>query len=175
MNTLEPSPVNNVCAPELSPRLAAMKQRIRAGEHHRYRSTQVVNVQPECDAEGLSWTRRAARLTHRMCEAQTVVIGPDERIVFTRTVRQSDPLFTEEKLRALTAGRTLHELGPSATSVRIGAWFFPRDYWAGNRSLSPHARASPPILRPWNFWTLPLKRWMPSWTWRCAMRPRPGS
>ena len=112
MKTMESSPGGNACVTELSPRLAAMKQRIRAGEQRRLRDAQTVEVQPECDAEGLPWMRRAARLTSRMCAAQTVVIEPDERIVFTRTVCKVAPLFTEEKLRALTAGVTLHELGP---------------------------------------------------------------
>ncbi len=112
MKTMETHLGGNARVVELSPRLAAMKQRIRAGEQRRLRDKQTVEVQPECDAEGLSWTRRAARLTSRMCAAQTVVIEPDERIVFTRTVCKVAPLFTEEKLQALTAGRTLHELGP---------------------------------------------------------------
>ena len=112
MKTLEPTAPANVSPAELSPRLAAMKLRIRAGEHHRFRDTDQIDVRSECDAEGLSWMRRAARLTHRMCKAQTVVIEPDERIVFTRTVRRAAPLYTEEELRALTTGRTLHELGP---------------------------------------------------------------
>lgn len=112
MKTMESSLGGNARVTELSSRLAAMKQRIRAGEQRRLRDTQIVEVQSECDAEGLSWMCRAARLTSRMCAAQTVVIEPDERIVFTRTVCKVAPLFTEEKLRALTAGVTLHELGP---------------------------------------------------------------
>jgi formate C-acetyltransferase len=97
---------------ELSPRLAEIKRRIRAGEHHRFRATETIDVRAECDAEGLSWPQRAARLTRRMCEAQTVVIEPDERIVFTRTVRSTPPIYSDEQMQALTAGRTLHELGP---------------------------------------------------------------
>ena len=98
--------------PELSPRLAEMKRRIRAGEHHRVRTTETVDVLNECERENLDWTRRAARLTRRMCEAQTVVIEPDERIVFTRTVRQIPPLYRPEELERLLVGRTFHELGP---------------------------------------------------------------
>jgi pyruvate-formate lyase len=97
---------------ELSPRLANMKRRIRAGEHHRFRVTETMDVRGECDAENLSWPQRAARLTRRMCEAQRVVVEPDERIVFTRTVRKVPPLYSDAELRTLTAGRTLHELGP---------------------------------------------------------------
>jgi pyruvate-formate lyase len=98
--------------PELSPRLAEMKRRIRAGEHHRYRSTDTVDVLSECEREGLDWTQRGARLTRRMCEAQTVVIEPDERIVFTRTVQRIPPLYRPEQMDGLLAGRTFHELGP---------------------------------------------------------------
>ncbi len=47
-----------------------------------------------------------------MCEAQQPVIEPDERIVFTRTVSEIPPIYTPEKWRELTSGRTLHELGP---------------------------------------------------------------
>ena len=96
----------------LSPRLAEMKRRIRAGEHHHHRVTETVEVRDESTAERLSWLQRAARLTRRMCEAQTVVIEPDERIVFTRTVCKVTPLYSEAEFRTLTAGRTLHELGP---------------------------------------------------------------
>ena len=96
--------------PELSPRLAEMKRRIRAGEHHHFRSAETVDVLAECEREGLDWTRRAARLTRRMCEAETVVIEPDERIVFTRTIRQIPPLYRSEELDRLRAGRAFHEL-----------------------------------------------------------------
>jgi pyruvate-formate lyase len=112
MNVLEIPTLPDVTLKKLTPRLAAMKKRIRAGEHHRFRDTQTIDVQGECEAEGLSWARRAARLTRRMCEAQTVVIEPDERLVFTRTVCRVPPLYSAAELQALTAGRTLHELGP---------------------------------------------------------------
>lgn len=97
---------------ELSPRLANMKRRVRVGEHHRHRQTSLIDVRPECDAENLSWMQRAARLTRRMCEAQAVVIEADEKIVFTRTVCAVAPVYSDSELRTITAGRTLHELGP---------------------------------------------------------------
>jgi formate C-acetyltransferase len=112
MKTFELPASCNIGFTELSPRLAEMKRGIRAGEHHRLRVTETIDVRSECDTERLSWPQRAARLTRRMCEAQTVVIEPDERIVFTRTVRRVPPLYSEAELRALTAGRALHELGP---------------------------------------------------------------
>ena len=97
---------------ELSPRLAEMKRHIRAGDHRRFRVTDTIDLRGECDTEHLSWAQRAARLTRRMCEARTVVLEPEERIVFTRTVCKVPPLYSEGELRTLIADRTLHELGP---------------------------------------------------------------
>ena len=93
-------------------RLIEMKRRVRAGEHKRFRQSQVPDVLAECQAEGLSWPARVARLVRRMCEAQQPVIEPDEQIVFTRTVPGLPTIFAPEEWAALTADRTLHELGP---------------------------------------------------------------
>jgi formate C-acetyltransferase len=112
MNTLETPALRSVTLGRLAPRLIAMKRRIRAGEHHHFRDAEPIDVRSECEAEGLSWVQRAARLTRRMCEAQTVVIEPDERLVFTRTVCHVPPLYSASELASLTAGHTLHELGP---------------------------------------------------------------
>jgi len=97
---------------ELEPRLAAMKRALREGYYKQYRTSPEVNLLAECEAEQLSWPRRAARLIRRMCEAQKVVIRPEERIVFTRTVEKVPPVYSESQQRALTAGREFHELGP---------------------------------------------------------------
>ena len=35
--------------PKLSPRLTEMKRRIRAGEHHRFRSAETVDILTECE------------------------------------------------------------------------------------------------------------------------------
>lgn len=93
-------------------RLAEMKQAVRAGYYRRFRASQDVDVLTECEAECLSWPRRAARLARRMCEAQRVVICPEETIVLTRTVAKIPPIYSEAQYRVLTAGRRLHELGP---------------------------------------------------------------
>ena len=97
---------------ELSPRLAEMKHNIREGKHHRFRDADTPDLVTEGDAEHLSWSQRASRLSRRMCELERVIIEPDERIVFTRTIRKVPPLYSESALRALTVGRTFHELGP---------------------------------------------------------------
>jgi formate C-acetyltransferase len=102
----------------MNDRLLTLKRRLRAGEHHCYRKTSAEAEAyaryflAECEREGLSWMQRAARLTRRQCEAETPVILPDERIVFTRTVTGTPPLYSPQDWAAISAGRTLHELGP---------------------------------------------------------------
>jgi pyruvate-formate lyase len=96
----------------MNERLVLLKNRMRAGEHKALRQVKLIDVLQECEDEGLSWPRRVARLVHRQCEAEQVVIQPDENIVFTRTLPGIPPIHTEEELARLTAGRTLHELGP---------------------------------------------------------------
>ncbi len=97
----------------MNERIELLKQHVRDGDHHVFRKTQPINVLAECEAEGLSWPQRAARLTRRQCEAETPLILPGERIAFTRTLPAGiPPIYSSEDWQSLTAGRTLHELGP---------------------------------------------------------------
>jgi pyruvate-formate lyase len=96
----------------MNERLVLLKNRMRAGEHKALRQAHSIELLPECQAEGLSWPRRVARLVRRQCEAEQVVILPEEQIVFTRTLPGVPPIHTNEEWASLTAGRTLHELGP---------------------------------------------------------------
>lgn len=97
----------------MNPRIEELKRRVRDGEHRVLRKNEPINVLAECEAENLSWMRRVARLTVRQCEAETAVIEPDERILFTRTLPAAIPaVYSPEDWERLTAGRTLHELGP---------------------------------------------------------------
>jgi formate C-acetyltransferase len=76
------------------------------------RQADPIEILEECDTGRLSWPRRVARLVRRQCEAEHVIIEPDERIVFTRTLPGVPPIYSAEEWAQLTAGRTLHELGP---------------------------------------------------------------
>jgi formate C-acetyltransferase len=92
--------------------LELLKIRMRAGEHKTLRQAHAIQLLPECEAEYLSWPHRVARLVRRQCEAEQVAIAPDEQIVFTRTLPGVPPVYSNEDWASLTAGRTLHELGP---------------------------------------------------------------
>lgn len=93
-------------------RLDAMRSRVRRLEHRGLRSEHPPDVLAECEELRLSWPRREARLLRRMCEAERPLIFPDERIVFTRTTPSVPPVYSNEEWQRITAGRTLHELGP---------------------------------------------------------------
>lgn len=96
----------------LNERLEAMRERVRARVHAICRQTDPPDVLGECEAERLSWPCRAARLTRRMCEAERPIIDDDQQIVFTRTVPRVPPIYCEDDWKQITAGRTIHELGP---------------------------------------------------------------
>ena len=96
----------------MNERLILLKNKMRAGEHKALRQVHSIELLPECETEGLSWPRRLARLVRRQCEAEHVIITPEEQIVFTRTLPGVPPVYTDEEWASLTAGRTLHELGP---------------------------------------------------------------
>ena len=80
----------------MNDRLELMKKRMRAGEHHSVRQAAPIDILSECEAENLSWLRRVARLVRRQCEAEQVVIAPDEQIVFTRTLPAVPPVYNSE-------------------------------------------------------------------------------
>lgn len=96
----------------MNERLEGLKARVRRRTHAGKRQSTVPDVAAECDAEDLSWMRRNARLTRRMCESERVVIEPDERIVFTRTLPSVPLVYTPEDWAGCFATGKAHELGP---------------------------------------------------------------
>jgi len=131
----------NECEFSLEPRLAKMKAAMREGYYKKYRSSQPIDVLTECETEHLSWMQRAARLTRRMCEAQTPVICPEEQIVFTRTVEKVAPIYSEEQLRVLTAGKRFHELGPISNICADWGLLLTQGL-AGRRAVAVESRKS---------------------------------
>jgi formate C-acetyltransferase len=94
----------------MNERLNRLRGTVRRGDHRAARQSDQLDLMVECT--GLSWMLREARLTRRMCEAENVVIQPDEQIVFTRTLSSVPPVYSPRELQEHTAGYTLHELGP---------------------------------------------------------------
>src|SRR5512133_221965 len=96
----------------MNERLQMLKDRVRAGEQKRFRQASGIDILAECEREHLSWMQRAARLVRRQCEAERVVIEPDKRIVFTRTLPDIPVLYDPQSWEKLFAGHTKHEAGP---------------------------------------------------------------
>ena len=96
----------------MNQRLISMKNRVRAGEHRSLRQDIPIEILTECERRQLSWHRRVAYLVRRQCEAELIIIEPNERIVFTRTLPGVPPIYSQEEWDRLTTGRTMHELGP---------------------------------------------------------------
>jgi formate C-acetyltransferase len=108
----------------MNERLERYKLCLRAGEHKsrrqpgRIETLAAGTLRAECEREDLSWMQRSARLTRRQCESERVVIEPDERIVFTRTLAEGTlrvdvpEIYSAADWEKLTGKRTLHELGP---------------------------------------------------------------
>jgi formate C-acetyltransferase len=125
---------------QLEPRLAQMKQALRDGSYQRFRTSPEVDMLAECEKEQLSWPQRAARLTRRMCEAQQVVIGPEEQIVFTQTATKFPRIYSDAQMSALTFGRKLHELGP-ISNICADWGMVLREGLAGRRQVALATRA----------------------------------
>jgi hypothetical protein len=96
----------------MNERLLSMRDRVLDGSHHSLRQAMPIEVVQECEADHLTWPRRVARLVRRQCEAERIVIEPDEQIVFTRTLPSIPAIYSESEWEELTKGRVLHELGP---------------------------------------------------------------
>ena len=86
----------------MNERLITLKNRVRDGEHHSLRQDVPIEILTECETRQLSWPRRVACLVRRQCEAERVIIEPDERIVFTRTLPGVPPIYSPEEWAQLT-------------------------------------------------------------------------
>ena len=150
----------------MNERLVLLKQRMRAGEHKVLRQAHSIELLPECEDEGLSWPRRVARLVRRQCEAEQVVIAPEEKIVFTRTLPGVPPVYTPEEWSQPDGRDGLcTSLDRSATSARIGACCSRKGCSAAGKWRQLHACAWRITRKQWSSSTAPSKPSMPCWIW----------
>ena len=97
---------------KLGDRICEYRDYIREGKHKHFCQNALPEVLSECEQKKLSWLERSALLTQRMCEAETVVIEPNERIVFTRTISGVPSIYSPEQWKQIIDGKSIHELGP---------------------------------------------------------------
>jgi formate C-acetyltransferase len=95
----------------LSERVMDLRRAVSNGEHKKYRIKTAPDAATICDRENLDWAKRSSRLTQLMCEAETPVILPGERIVFTRTIPFVPLYYSKEQWKAIFDGRAMHESG----------------------------------------------------------------
>ena len=96
----------------MNERLQKMRTRVRDREQKAFRQPSAPDVLSECEAEKLSWPRRVSRLVRRQCETEKVIILPDEKIVFTRTIPSVPPIYSTKEWDALFRNAKGHEIGP---------------------------------------------------------------
>lgn len=95
----------------ISTRIVQMRDAVRRGDYRTMRQAAAPDVRSECDRLNLSWPRLVARLVTRQCEAEKVVIGEDECIVFTRTIPAVPKVYSDAEEQSLFEGYAMHEAG----------------------------------------------------------------
>lgn len=93
----------------MTDRISRMLDATRSGAHHRYRRE--VTFRPAEEFAGVSPTRRVTERLKEILAAETPVLLPDETILFTRTVRNLPPIFTEAEWEAISSTHFIHEQG----------------------------------------------------------------
>lgn len=98
----------------MNERLHKIQDRVRDRRFAVFHQPLCPDILAEPAVDSLSWPRRMARLTRRMCEAERAIVDPDEQIVFTRTLPFVDikKVYSPGDWADIAKGRTLHESGP---------------------------------------------------------------
>lgn len=78
--------------------------------HHKLRKAQSIDPAAYRDAGLADYQRTALRLK-LFLEAETPVLLPDERIVFTRTLPAAPRIYSDQEWADITAGHFIHEQG----------------------------------------------------------------
>ncbi len=87
-----------------------MKRRVRERALSYLRQDSAPDVLGDCQRQNLSLMERWARRTRRQCEAERVVIDPEERIVFTRTIPTIPPVYDETDWNGFFGARKPNQL-----------------------------------------------------------------
>ncbi|NMB12146.1 MAG: pyruvate formate-lyase [Firmicutes bacterium] len=111
----------------MNDRIGRILEYIQSKKHHSFRQSVKLDFATEFEERQLSYTERAVERLVRVLDAEQPVILQDERIVFTRTVSEIPPLYTEEEWEQIKATHYIHEAGAVcnvcpdyATTIRSG-------------------------------------------------------
>lgn len=88
-----------------------LKNFILSGKHRELRRDVNADLAKKYSALGLTPAERMTRRFCFMCENETPVVFGDERIAFTRTLKNIPDVFTEKEWKEIKKTRYIHELG----------------------------------------------------------------
>ena len=91
-----------------------LKEYILNKEHHKYRKETEIKFDRNSAAE-----ERMAYRFKKLCEAETPVILPEEKICYIRTVKNIPDIFDEEEWKNIKKEHFIHELVICQTFRRI--------------------------------------------------------
>ncbi len=96
----------------MSPELSVLYDLIANRKEHRaYRRQITEDLASAYAAEGLSPEERVIRRFEFLCDAETPVLLPGERISFLRTIENLPAIFTKEEWDSIRSTHYIHELG----------------------------------------------------------------
>lgn len=95
----------------MTERIENIRRIILNKEHHLFRQDTVFDWSKEFHEANMSLTQRAAIQLVRLLQAEKPVILPNERIVFTRTIKYLPEICTESEWKDIKDKHYIHELG----------------------------------------------------------------
>ena len=111
----------------MTPHIQKLLDYINAHNHHALRHGADWHLEDDFSARKLSPTKRSAEALKAMLAAETPAFILDERIAFTRTVKQIPEQFTEDEWKEMRSKAYLHEKGfvfnispDYATTIKAG-------------------------------------------------------
>lgn len=111
----------------MTPHIQKLLDYINAHNHHALRHDADWHLEDDFSARKLSPTKRSAEALKAMLAAETPAFILDERIAFTRTVKQIPEQFTEDEWKDMRSKAYLHEKGfvfnispDYATTIKAG-------------------------------------------------------
>lgn len=95
----------------MTERIEQIKKSILNKDHHTFRQDTVFDWSKEFFEANIPLTQRAAIQLARLLQAEKPVILPNERIVFTRTIKQLPGICTQSEWKNIKDTHYIHELG----------------------------------------------------------------
>lgn len=95
----------------MNDRICALREYIVQKKHHKFLRDLDENLAEDYAERGLSPAERMVERLVTMLAEELPVILPDERILYTRTIRKPPDIFTQEEWKELKSKHYLHEQG----------------------------------------------------------------